>query len=672
MPTFEKVPQQVIDAVRVLSMDAVQKANSGHPGTPMGAAEMSLVLWSHVLRFHPQKPGWQDRDRFVLSAGHASMLLYSLLNLFGYDCTLEDIRRFRELGSRTAGHPEYGHLPGVEMTTGPLGQGVSSGVGFALGQAYLAGKYNSSKHSVVNGRVWCLAGDGCMMEGISSEAASLAGHLKLGNLTVIYDKNDISIDGDTGITFGEDVGARYQAYGWKVLKVDAHDQEALARAYEEASLSRRQPTMIIAHSVIGAGAATLAGKAVTHGQALGAAEVEATKKKMGWTLPPFEVPQAVRDWCNARVAQKLKAYDAWEADFGAWRSEEPSQAQAWDAQWAQAVPEATLLKAVEGMDKEKAASRKHGGKILNKLAGLMPWLVGGSADLTESTGVHLKDSGQAGWNKDGVFEGRNIHFGVREHAMGAVLNGLNLHGAWRAYGSTFLQFADYMRPSIRLAALMGAKSIFIFTHDSIFLGEDGPTHQPVEHIACLRMMPGLTVWRPGDGLETGMAWGWTAGFAQGPVALCLSRQNLPLIEYPAGFDKAVIWKGGYVLREDAAADLTLIATGSELGTAQEAVKLMAAKGLKARLVSMPSVCVFKGQDSGYRAEVLGSLPRVTFEAGSTAYWASVAGSDALSIGVDGFGHSGPAEDVAKHFGLTAPQVSERILAWAKSRTQAKV
>ncbi|HXC63111.1 MAG TPA: transketolase, partial [bacterium] len=395
------------------------------------------------------KPGWQDRDRFVLSVGHASMLLYSLLNLFGYDCSLDDISRFRQLGSRTAGHPEYGHLPGVEMTTGPLGQGVSSAVGFALGQALLAGKYNDAKHKVVNGRVWCLAGDGCMMEGISSEAASLAGHLGLGNLTVVYDKNDISIDGDTAITFGEDVAARYQAYGWKVLKAGAYDQPALAKAFEEAAASARQPTLIIARSVIGAGAATLEGKAATHGAALGAAEVEATKKKMGWTLPPFEVPQAVRDWCQARVAEKVKAYAAWEADFGAWRAEEPAKAKAWDAQWAQAVDEAELLKAVEGMDKDVAASRKHGGKILNKLAGLMPWLVGGSADLTESTGVLLKDGGTAGWNQAGALEGRNIHFGVREHAMAACLNGLNLHGAWRGFGATFLQFADYMRPSIR-------------------------------------------------------------------------------------------------------------------------------------------------------------------------------------------------------------------------------
>ena len=671
MKPLEKVPQSVIDTVRVLSIDAIQQANSGHPGTPMGAAELSLVLWSHVLRFQPEKPDWQDRDRFILSVGHASMLLYSLLHLFGYDCRLDDIKAFRQMGSRTAGHPEVGHLPGVEMTTGPLGQGISSAVGFALGQALLAGKYNTEKYKVVNGRVFCLAGDGCLMEGISSEAASLAGHLGLGNLCVIYDKNDVSIDGSTEITFSEDVAARYEAYGWKVVKVSGYDQAALLEAFEAARHAQRHPTLIIAQSVIGRGAANLEGSAATHGAALGQAEVDATKKKLGWTLPPFEVPQEAREWCAARVAEKVKAYEKWEKDFGAWRAEKPALARAWDAQWAQGIGEEVLLKAVEGMDKEKAASRKHGGKILNALAKEMPWLIGGSADLTESNGVGIKDSTTAKWSPRGVFEGRNIFFGVREHAMAAVLNGLNLHGAWRAYGSTFLQFADYMRPSIRLAALMQARSIFVFTHDSVFLGEDGPTHQPIEHIACLRMIPGLAVWRPGDGLETGMAWAWAAGFAQGPTALCLSRQALPLIDYPAGFDKRLVWKGGYVLRDEAAADLTLIATGSELGTAQEVVGLLAKAGVKARLVSLPSVCVFKRQDPAYQAQVLGSHPRVTFEAGITSYWAGVVGSDALAIGVDGFGLSGPAEELAKHFGLTAPQVAERILAWVSQRAKAK-
>ena len=669
MKTFEKIPQAVIDTVRVLSIDAVQKANSGHPGTPMGAAEMSLVLWSHVLRFHPEHPDWKDRDRFILSVGHASMLLYSLLNLFGYDCSLDDIKAFRQIGSRTAGHPEYGHLPGIEMTTGPLGQGVSSAVGFAMGQLLLAGKYNTEGHKIVNGRVWCLAGDGCLMEGVSSEAASLAGHLGLGNLTVVYDKNDVSIDGSTEITFTEDVAARYEAYGWNVVKVGAYDQASFAAALESSRHTPRRPTLIIAQSVIGRGAATLEGSAATHGAALGPAEVDATKRKLGWTLAPFEVPGEVREWCAARIAEKMKAFEKWEKDFAAWRKAEPGLAKDWDRQWSQEVDEAFLLKAVEGMDKEKAAGRKHGGKMLNLLAKEYPWLIGGSADLIESNGVLQKESTVARWSPRGVFEGRNIYFGVREHAMAAVVNGLSLHGAWRAYGSTFLQFADYMRPSIRLAALMKARSIFIFTHDSIFLGEDGPTHQPVEHLACLRMIPGLTVWRPGDGLETGMAWAWTFGAAKGAVALCLSRQVLPLIHYPEGFDKRSIWKGGYTLVEDPAAELTLIATGSELATAQEALALMAKAGVRARLVSLPSVCVFKAQDAAYRAQVLGTLPRVTLEAGATAYWASVAGSDSLNIGVDGFGVSGPPDDLAKHFGLTGPQVAERILAWNSERAK---
>lgn len=672
MQRFETVPSAVIQSVQTLSIDAIQKANSGHPGTPMGAAEMTLLLWSQFLRFDPAQPLWRDRDRFVLSAGHASMLQYSLLHLFGYDLSMDDLKAFRVVGSRTAGHPEYGHVDGVEMTTGPLGQGVSSAVGMALGQLMLAGKFNRGGHLPVQGRVWALAGDGCLMEDISSEAASLAGHWGLGNLTVIYDKNDISIDGDTAIAFSEDVAMRYRAYGWNVIEVGAYDQPALAEAFEASKASLRKPTLIIARSVIGKGAATLEGSPATHGAALGDKEIAATKAKMGWTLPPFSVPAEAYDWCKARVAEKQAQRAEWEKGVAAWRQADPAAAAAWDAHFEQQASEADLLAAVEGMEKDKAASRKHGGKVLNNLVKRLPWLLGGSADLTESNGVHLKDQAVAGWSAAGVFEGRNVHFGVREHAMGAIANGLSLHGAWRGYGSTFLQFADYMRPSIRLAALMQAKSIFVFTHDSIFLGEDGPTHQPVEHIACLRMIPGLAVWRPGDGLETGMAWSWAAGKAQGPVALLLSRQNLPLIEYPAGFDKKLIWKGGYVLREDAKASLTIVATGSELGTALEAVALMAQKGVTARVVSLPCAEVFKAQDAAYRAQVLGTLPLVSFEAGSTAWWPSLLGSDSLNLGVDSFGLSGPGEDVAKHFGLSAPQVAERMVAWLGTRTQARV
>ena len=666
MKTYPTVPQNVINAVRFLSADAVQKANSGHPGTPMGAAEMMLVLWAHFLRFDPQAPGWRDRDRFILSAGHASMLQYSLLNLFGYDCTLEDIKNFRVLGSRTAGHPEVHHLPGVEMTTGPLGQGVSSAVGFALGQALLAGAYNGSDgKGPVSGKVWVLAGDGCMMEGISSEAASLAGHLALPGLIVIYDSNHVSIDGNTNLAFTEDVGARYEAYGWRVLRVDANDQAALCRTYEAASAEHAKPVLIVATSTIGRGAVTLEGSPKTHGQALGAAEIDAMRKKWNWTSPPFEVPADIYAWCNERVAEKKKAHAAWDQQVIAWKQAQPAAHAAWDAQFAQALPADLLAKLSDGMAKEKAASRKHGHKVINRIAPLLPWFLGGSADLFESNGVGITDANALERTANGGLAGRNIHFGVREHAMGAIVNGLNLHGAFRAYSATFLQFADYMRPTIRLAALMKTPSLFVFSHDSIFLGEDGPTHQAVEHVSALRLIPNLTVWRPADGLETAVSFGAMLQKTTGPSVICTTRQTLPLLPFAEGFDSTQILKGGYVLLEDKAATVSIIATGSEVGTAVDAIALMAKAGIKARLVSMPSACAFKGQPQAYKDSVLGKLPRVTFEAGSTAWWPSLVGSDSLNIGLDEFGMSGPGEDVAKHFHLDAASVAERVQSWLK-------
>lgn len=666
MKTYPIVPQNVINAVRFLSVDAIQKANSGHPGTPMGAAEMSLVLWAHFLRFNPNKPNWRDRDRFILSAGHASMLQYSLLNLFGYDCTLEDIKNFRVLGSRTAGHPEVHHLAGVEMTTGPLGQGVSSAVGFALGQALLAGKYNDANgQGPVSGRVWVLAGDGCMMEGISSEAASLAGHLGLHQLTVIYDQNHISIDGSTDLAFTEDVGARYAAYNWNVIHADANDQASMANAYEASVQNTQKPTLIVAKSIIGRGAATLEGSPKTHGAALGAAEIEAMRKKWNWTSPPFEVPAEVYDWCKARVAEKVEAYKAWDLKIAAWQKAQPEAYAAWDAQFDQKLPADLLTKLSEGMAKEKAASRKHGHKVINRIGALLPWFIGGAADLTESNGVGMTAEQALTKAPNGGLTGRNIHFGVREHAMGAILNGLNLHGAFRAYGSTFLQFADYMRPTIRLAALMKTPTPFVFSHDSIFLGEDGPTHQAIEHVSALRLIPNLHVWRPADGLETAVSWAAMLQRTNGPSAICTTRQNLPVLTFPDGFDPATILRGAYVLSEPKDATVTIIATGSEVGTAVDAIALLAKNGIVARLVSMPCTQAFQAQDAAYQAKILGKLPRVTFEAGSTAWWPSLVGSDALLIGVDDFGMSGPGEDVAKHFQVDAASVAQRIQAWLK-------
>jgi transketolase len=635
----------------------------------MGAAEMTLLLWSNFLRFNPKETQWKDRDRFVLSAGHASMLLYSLLHLFGYDCSLEDIKQFRQMGSRTAGHPEYGHLPGIETTTGPLGQGIANAVGLALGQALAAGKFNDAQGKPFHGRTWCLAGDGCMMEGVSNEAASLAGHLGLNNLTLIYDQNHITIDGSTNITFTEDVGKRYEAYGWNVLHVDAYDQAALADVFAASMAETAKPSLIIAKSIIGHGAATLEGKAATHGQALGVAELEATKKKLNWPLEPFFVPEEARAWCAKMVEKKLAGYQGWLGEFEAWKKFNAALATELEAQYAQ-VPPAGFENALSaGMAAEKAATRKHSGKVIQGLAKALPWFIGGSADLAESNSSHIKDGGVVGRGADGRFSGRNINFGVREHAMAAICNGLVLHGAWRPFNATFMQFADYMRPSIRLAALMKLKNVFMFTHDSIFLGEDGPTHQPIEHLSALRLIPGLTLWRPADGLETAMAWAWTEAKAAGPVVLSLSRQNVPVLDFPQGFDAHEIWKGAYVLQEEAAADLTFIATGAEVGTAVDAAKELAKSGLKARIVSMPSVCVFQKQDQTYRESVLGKAPRVVVEAGSTGLWASYVGSEALVIGVDSFGASAPAEALAKHFGLTAPQIAERVRAWLDSKVK---
>jgi transketolase len=665
MPDIVKVPQEPIDTIRMLALDAVQKANAGHPGTPMGAAEMTLTLWTNFLRFNSEKPDWQDRDRFVLSVGHASMLLYSLLHLFGYDCSMDDIKQFRQAGSRTAGHPEYGHLQGIETTTGPLGQGIANAVGLALGQALLKGHTGAP----LKGHTWCLAGDGCMMEGISYEAASLAGHLGLNNLTLIYDQNHITIDGSTDQTFTENTELRFKAAGWDVIKVDGYDQAALCQAFAAARDSQEKPTLIISHSIIGKGSATMEGTAFTHGNALGEKEVAATKQKLGWPSDPFHVSEETRAWFKAQVALKKKAYDAWATEFEAWRKAQPAAAGAYDALWSQKLPLGFESAMIPGMAEEKGSTRKLSGKAIQALAKQLPSLIGGSADLAENNFSLIRDGGTVG-KADGVFKGRNIYYGIREHAMGSITNGLALHGAWRPLCATFMQFSDYMRPSIRLAALMKARSIFDFTHDSVFLGEDGPTHQPVEHLNSLRLIPGLTLWRPAEGLETAMAWAWTASEARGPVAFAFTRQNVPTLPFAPGFDPKQIWKGGYVFEENAAADLSLVATGSEVALALEASKLLAAQGIKCRIVSMPSVCVFGRQDEAYRKQVLGSKPRVAIEAGSTGLWASIVGSESLVIGIDQFGMSAKLADIQEHFGFTPPQVAEKVRLWLAGKTAA--
>jgi transketolase len=669
---FERVPQKAIDTVRMLSADGVEKAKSGHPGTPMGAAEYTLSFWANQLRFNPAEPAWRDRDRFILSAGHASMLLYSLLHLFGYDLPLEELKNFRQLHSKTAGHPEYGDAPGIEVTTGPLGQGISNAVGFALGSAMLAARYNTADFSPVRSTTWVLAGDGCLMEGVSSEACSLAGHLKLPNLIALYDSNHITIEGGTNLAFTEDVAKRYEAYGWQVLRADAYDQENFQAALAQAKPAEG-PVLVIVTSTIGKGAATLEGSHKTHGEPLGGEELKKTKEKLGWPLEPaFYVPEDAKTWF-ASVAQKKKAaYQAWTQGFEAWQKKNPDLAKQWEQQWSQETPADLDAKMAEGMEAMVAATRAHSGKALNRAAAVLPWFVGGSADLQPSNASAIDGGGDVGLVKEGLsmhasYKNRVLHFGVREHGMGAILNGMNLHGAWRVFGATFLQFADYMRPSIRLAALMKAKSIFLFTHDSIFLGEDGPTHQPVEHFAALRVIPGLHFWRPADGLESAMAWAWTLMKAQGPVALAFSRQKVAQLPFVPGFDRRNVWKGGYVLQEASSADLTFVSTGSEVGPTLAAAKLLADKGIQSRVVSMPCTSLFEAQGEAYRESVLGKKPLCVVEAGVSGLWKGLVGPSGLVLGVDRFGASAPADKLAEAYGFTPAQIASRVEAWIRKQ-----
>lgn len=664
------VPEEVVKTIQMLSADMVEKAQSGHPGTPMGAAEMVLTLWTNHLRFDPQDPHWPGRDRFILSAGHASALLYSLLHCFGFDLSLDDLKRFRQLSSKTPGHPEVGYTDGVEVTTGPLGQGVANAVGFALGQAMLSARMAADGFDPAAGRVYALLGDGCMMEGISYEATSLAGHLELGNLCLLYDSNRITIEGGTDLAFTEDIAERFQAAGWKVEKVSAYDQPGLNRAlgaFAAGPLAGR-PTLIIASSIIGKGAPDKQGTSQAHGEPLGAEEMARTRQALGWQYPPFTVPEGARAWFKDRQAEKHAQAQAWRGDFAAWRQAHPSQAALWDLHFSQQVPQG-LVQALLAVAQGDAATRAHSGKVINAVAKAMPWFIGGSADLGGSNNSAILGGGDVGLRgPTGMAEswkGRVLHFGVREHAMGGILNGLNLHGAWRAFGATFLQFADYMRPSIRLAALMHVPAIYVFTHDSVFLGEDGPTHQPVEHVECLRLIPNLQVFRPADGMETAMAWAYALDQAHGPTALCLSRQKLLALKLPQGFDPQQVWRGGYVLLDAAVADCTLVATGSEVSAALAAAGLLQAQGIRARVVSMPSRGLFEVQDAAYRARVLGAAPLVSVEAGVTHGWRALTGDKGLNIGIDTWGVSAPGPVLADYFGLSPKKIAGSVTAWLK-------
>ena len=668
----DRLEELCVNTIRFLAVDAVEKAKSGHPGTPMGMADMAFVLWTEFLRHDPLEPRWQNRDRFILSAGHASMLLYSLLHLTGYpEMTLEELKNFRQWDSRTAGHPEYGHAAGIEVTTGPLGQGFANGVGMGLGAKMLAARFNTADpFAPVDHYIYSICSDGDLMEGISSEAASVAGHLGLGNLIYFYDDNNISIEGETRLAFSEEVKKRFEGFGWHVQSIDGHDRAAIRRAIKKAQKETSRPSLIAAKTVIGWGSPRYHGTARAHGEPLGADEVKATKAALGWPQEPtFFVASEVREEFLRKTKKLSRLRKRWDKEMNAWRVRQPQLAEEWDRYWSHWLPDGFELPLLEAAKNDKAiATRALSGQVIQKIATIAPFVVGGSADLAPSTNTLIKDAGSVERPKGSekhppaldVFAGRNLHFGIREHAMGAIVNGMTLYGAWRCYGATFLIFSDYMRPSVRLAALMHIPSIFVYTHDSVFLGEDGPTHQPVEHLWALRYIPNLVLFRPADGAETAMAWAHALKSEKSPTLIVLTRQKLEPINRPLEFDPKRILRGAYVLDGYDQGDVTIIATGSEVPLA---IKTAEAIG-GARVVSAPSLNLFDQQPAEYQNEVLPDRSRVVcIEAGRSDGWYKYVNHDALVIGIDRFGASAPYERIAEELGFTPEKIAEKIRAW---------
>ncbi len=651
---------QMANAVRMLAVDAVEKAKSGHPGAPLGMADIAEVLWNRHLQHNPSNPHWPNRDRFVLSNGHGSMLIYALLHLTGYDLSVDELKKFRQLHSKTAGHPEFGITPGVETTTGPLGQGITNAVGMALAEKLLAAEFNKAGHAIVDHFTYVFMGDGCLMEGISHEACSLAGTLRLSKLVALYDDNGISIDGHVEGWFTDDTPKRFEAYGWNVIPaVDGHHpaaiDAAIAAAKAQGALAHGKPTLICCKTVIGMGSPNKAGTHDVHGAALGAAEVAATREALGWDAAPFEVPADIATAWNA-VARGQAAEKAWRVKFEAYRSAFPTEAAEFERRmagdllpaFAEKLP--AVLATIAGKS-DAFATRKSSQNALDALAPLLPEFFGGSADLTGSNLTNFKGSVKAGrdtW-------GNHLSYGVREFGMAAIMNGMALHGGYIPYGGTFLTFSDYSRNAIRMAALMKIRVIHVFTHDSIGLGEDGPTHQSVEHIPSLRIIPGLDVWRPADGLETAVAWACAVERKDGPSALCLSRQNLPRLTDVAQVD--AIRRGGYVLSDMDGAKAVIVSTGSELELAMQAQAILAAEGIATRVVSMPCTNVFDRQTEAYQESVLPlALPAIAIEAAHPDFWRKYVGRTGVVVGMPTFGESAPAKDLYAYFGITAQRV----------------
>lgn len=655
----------IANTVRGLAADGVEKAKSGHPGMPLGMADVGAVLFAEVMEYDPSDPKWPKRDRFVLSAGHGSMFLYAYLHLAGYDVSLEDLKRFRQLSSITPGHPEYGVTPGVETTTGPLGQGIGNAVGMAIAERLLAARYNRPGYTIVDNYTYAICGDGDLMEGVAAEASSLAGHLRLGKLILIYDSNSISIEGSTDVAFTEDVARRYEAYGWHVQKIDGHDFDQIRRALAAAKAETEKPSIIIARTHIGYGSPKQ-DDAASHGAPLGQEAVAEMKKTLG--LPPedFYVPQEVRDFFARQLDKRRKMREEWEKTFAEWSEKYPDLRAEWDAAAGFQLPDGLedLLPTYKVGD--KLATRAAGGKTLQKLADAVPYLVGGSADLAPSTKTYMEGKGSV---QAGNFNARNFHFGVREHGMGAILNGMSLYGGLRVFGSTFLVFADYMRPAIRMAALMHQPVVYVFTHDSIWVGEDGPTHQPVEQLESLRIIPNLEVFRPADAEETNAAWVNCLRRTDGPSALILTRQGLPVFA-KKGYDgplSEAVGKGGYVVSEnDEKAQLVLVATGSEVSVALSVAEELEAAGYKVKVVSMPCRERFLQQDVSYKENVLGQAPRLFLEAGVGSGWGQLCRPGDEIVSLERFGTSGPGAQVAEALGLSPAAVAKRARTMLKS------
>ncbi len=645
----------IANTIRGLSMDGVQAANSGHPGMPMGMADVAAVLWTQVLKHNPENPDWADRDRFVLSAGHGSMLIYSLLHLAGYDVSLEDIKQFRQWESKTAGHPEYGHTDGVETTTGPLGQGCGNGVGMAIAEEMLAARFNTDAKKIVDHYTYVICSEGELEEGISNEVFSLAGNHGLSKMVVFYDENFISIEGDVRITYSDDVVKRMEAYGWQVQTVDGHNHTEIATAIEAAQAETEKPSFIVCKTKIGFGSPNKEGTHGCHGAPLGEEEVLLTKKALGISEEKFFVPQEVRDTFAARLDEMKQVETAWNADFAAWKTENAELAAQWDLHMSQEIP-ADIAEKMPVFD-GPIATRSASGKILQTLAKELPFLVGGSADLAGSNMTNLNDYSDIGKN---AFEGRNFHYGVREIGMGAIMNGVQVHGGFRIYGATFMVFADYIRPTLRVAALMNLPVIYVLTHDSFWVGEDGPTHQPIETISSLRMMPNVTVLRPSDPKETGCAWTAALKNTSGPTVLCLTRQNLEVLDREKYNMDGQLVKGAYTMFQsgEGTPDLLMIATGSEMKITLDAAEKLAAEGTNVRVVNMPSRELFEAQEDVYQSDVMADActKRMVVEAGTSFGWEKYIGRTGATVCKETFGASAPGGLLAEKFGFTAENV----------------